>query len=162
MRCCDNELCEWGGDEITSLMLTSASTYCRPFCMMEMRAAGGTRAPLMLDWLMWLSIPKVNAEWEKPGNEHTENTVSTMTTPETLQHKPLTPLQTYLHFLCQCYAIKKIQVNADSGASQLSVPSILFQCNTFWNARAIMCFTNDGLQRKPQQKSNKIQRLGTQ
>lgn len=35
--------------------------------MMEMRAAGGTRAPLMLDWLMWLSMPKVNAEWEKPG-----------------------------------------------------------------------------------------------
>ncbi len=21
----------------------------------------------MLDWLMWLSMPKVNAEWEKPG-----------------------------------------------------------------------------------------------
>lgn len=36
--------------------------------MMEMRAAGGTRAPLMLDWLMWLSMPKVNAEWEKPGD----------------------------------------------------------------------------------------------
>lgn len=35
--------------------------------MMEMRAAGGTRAPLMLDWLMWLSMPKVNAEWEKPA-----------------------------------------------------------------------------------------------
>lgn len=52
---------------LTSLMLTSASTYCRPFWMMEMRAAGGTRAPLMLDWLMWLSMPKVNAEWEKPG-----------------------------------------------------------------------------------------------
>lgn len=48
-------------------MLTSASTYCRPFWMMEMRAAGGTRAPLMLDWLMWLSMPKVNAEWENPG-----------------------------------------------------------------------------------------------
>lgn len=48
-------------------MLTSASTYCRPFWMMEMRAAGGTRAPLMFDWLMWLSMPKVNAEWENPG-----------------------------------------------------------------------------------------------
>lgn len=33
----------------TSLMLTSASTYWRPFWMMLMRAAGGTRAPLMLD-----------------------------------------------------------------------------------------------------------------
>lgn len=47
-------------------MLTSASTYCRPFWIMEMRAAGGTRAPLMFDWLMWLSMPKVKAEWEKP------------------------------------------------------------------------------------------------
>ena len=52
---------------ITSLMLISASTYCRPFCRMEMRAAGGTSVPLMLDWLMWLSIPNVNAEWEKPA-----------------------------------------------------------------------------------------------
>lgn len=32
-----------------------------------MRAAGGTRVPLMFDWLMWLSIPNVNAEWEKPA-----------------------------------------------------------------------------------------------
>lgn len=32
-----------------------------------MRAAGGTSVPLMLDWLMWLSIPNVNAEWEKPA-----------------------------------------------------------------------------------------------
>jgi len=48
-------------------MLTSASTYCRPFWMMLMRAAGGTSAPLMFDWLMWLSMPKVNAEWENPG-----------------------------------------------------------------------------------------------
>ena len=23
----------------------------------------------MLDWLMWLSIPNVNAEWENPGEE---------------------------------------------------------------------------------------------
>ena len=23
----------------------------------------------MLDWLMWLSMPKVNAEWEKPGGD---------------------------------------------------------------------------------------------
>ena len=52
---------------VTSLMLISASTYCRPFCRMEMRAAGGTSVPLMLDWLMWLSIPNVNAEWEKPA-----------------------------------------------------------------------------------------------
>lgn len=48
-------------------MLISASTYCSPFCRMEMRAAGGTSVPLMLDWLMWLSIPNVNAEWEKPA-----------------------------------------------------------------------------------------------
>lgn len=34
-----------------------------------MRAAGGTSVPLMLDWLMWLSMPKVNAEWEKPENK---------------------------------------------------------------------------------------------
>lgn len=54
---------------LTSLMLTSASTYCRPFWMMLMRAAGGTRAPLMLDWLMWLSMPKVKAEWENPAGE---------------------------------------------------------------------------------------------
>lgn len=53
----------------TSFMLTSASTYCRPFWMMLIRAAGGTRAPLMLDWLMWLSMPKVNAEWENPKEE---------------------------------------------------------------------------------------------
>lgn len=32
-----------------------------------MRAAGGTSVPLMLDWLMWLSIPNVKAEWEKPA-----------------------------------------------------------------------------------------------
>lgn len=53
---------------LTSLMLTSASTYCRPFWMMEMSAAGGTRAPLMFDWLMWLSMPNVNAEWENPAS----------------------------------------------------------------------------------------------
>lgn len=34
-----------------------------------MRAAGGTSVPLMLDWLMWLSMPKVNAECEKPENK---------------------------------------------------------------------------------------------
>lgn len=34
-----------------------------------MRAAGGTSVPLMFDWLMWLSMPKVNAEWEKPENK---------------------------------------------------------------------------------------------
>lgn len=49
------------------MMLISASTYCSPFCRMEMRAAGGTSVPLMLDWLMWLSIPNVKAEWEKPA-----------------------------------------------------------------------------------------------
>lgn len=52
----------------SSLMLISASTYCSPFCRMEMRAAGGTSVPLMLDWLMWLSIPNVKAEWEKPDS----------------------------------------------------------------------------------------------
>lgn len=51
---------------LTSLMLISASTYWSPFWRMEMSAAGGTSVPLMLDWLMWLSIPKVKAEWEKP------------------------------------------------------------------------------------------------
>lgn len=58
---------------VTSLMLISASTYWSPFCRMEMRAAGGTRVPLMLDWLMWLSMPNVNAEWEKPA-AHTHKT----------------------------------------------------------------------------------------
>ena len=37
--------------------------------MIEINAAGGTRAPLMLDWLIWLSIPKVNAEWENPESK---------------------------------------------------------------------------------------------
>lgn len=36
---------------------------------MDMRAAGGTSVPLMLDWLMWLSMPNVNAEWEKPEDK---------------------------------------------------------------------------------------------
>lgn len=43
-----------------------------------MRAAGGTSVPLMLDWLMWLSMPNVNAEWEKPEDKtadvHKHNT----------------------------------------------------------------------------------------
>lgn len=39
-----------------------------------MRAAGGTSVPLMLDWLMWLSMPKVNAECEKPETQ--KNTTS--------------------------------------------------------------------------------------
>lgn len=56
---------------LTSLMLISASTYWSPFCRMEMRAAGGTSVPFMLDWLMWLSMPKVNAEWEKPERKNT-------------------------------------------------------------------------------------------
>ena len=34
----------------TSAMLTSASTYWRPFCRTEMRAPGGMVEPLMLDW----------------------------------------------------------------------------------------------------------------
>lgn len=55
---------------VTSLMLISASTYWSPFCRMEMRAAGGTSVPLMLDWLMWLSMPKVNAECEKPETQN--------------------------------------------------------------------------------------------
>lgn len=42
--------------------------------MMEMRAAGGTRAPLMLDWLIWLSMPNVKAEWENPASGGTTNT----------------------------------------------------------------------------------------
>ena len=41
-----------------------------------MRAAGGTSVPLMLDWLMWLSIPNVNAEWEKPAATEREAGVS--------------------------------------------------------------------------------------
>lgn len=44
--------------------------------MMEMRAAGGTRAPLMLDWLMWLSMPNVNAEWENPASGGKEKKTS--------------------------------------------------------------------------------------
>lgn len=36
-----------------------------------MSAAGGTSVPLMLDWLMWLSMPKVNAECEKPETQNT-------------------------------------------------------------------------------------------
>lgn len=51
---------------LTSPMLISASVYCRPFMMMLRSAAGGTKAPLMLDWLMWLSIPNVYAECTNP------------------------------------------------------------------------------------------------
>lgn len=61
------KLCHILRNEHTSLMLISASTYCSPFWRMEIRAAGGTSVPLMLDWLMWLSIPNVKAEWEKPA-----------------------------------------------------------------------------------------------
>lgn len=50
----------------TSVMLTSASTYCRPFCSTEMRAPGGMTVPLMVVWWMWLSKPNVNAECWKP------------------------------------------------------------------------------------------------
>lgn len=65
----------WWRWAVTSLMLISASTYWSPFCRMEMRAAGGTRVPLMFDWLMWLSMPNVNAEWEKPAAQtHKQNT----------------------------------------------------------------------------------------
>lgn len=51
----------------TSLRLISASVYWSPFCMMLSRAAGGTKAPFILDWLMWLSIPNVYAECVKPA-----------------------------------------------------------------------------------------------
>lgn len=34
---------------VTSPMLISASVYCNPFWSILSRAAGGTRAPLMLD-----------------------------------------------------------------------------------------------------------------
>ena len=61
----------------TSLILISASTYCKPFCIMEMSAAGGTRAPFMLDWLMWLSIPNVNAECEKPVKKKLKSKIFT-------------------------------------------------------------------------------------
>lgn len=43
----------------TSAILISASVYCKPFWIILSKAAGGTKAPLMLDWLMWLSIPNV-------------------------------------------------------------------------------------------------------
>lgn len=60
-------------------MLISASTYWSPFCSMEMSAAGGTSVPLMLDWLMWLSMPKVNAEWEKPETQRRRSRLQTVT-----------------------------------------------------------------------------------
>lgn len=50
----------------TSAILISASVYWRPFWMILSKAAGGTIEPLMLEWLMWLSTPKVYAAWEKP------------------------------------------------------------------------------------------------
>lgn len=37
--------------------------------MMLSRAAGGTRVPLMFDWVMWLSKPNVYAECVKPGEK---------------------------------------------------------------------------------------------
>ena len=37
---------------LTSPMLISASVYCSPFIMMLRSAAGGTKAPLMFDWLI--------------------------------------------------------------------------------------------------------------
>lgn len=51
---------------LTSAMLISASVYCRPFWMIDRRAAGGTKAPFMLDWLIWLSMPNVYAECTNP------------------------------------------------------------------------------------------------
>lgn len=53
-------------NKCTSAILISASVYCKPFWMMFNKAAGGTKAPLMFDWLMWLSIPKVYAECTNP------------------------------------------------------------------------------------------------
>lgn len=50
----------------SSPILISASVYCKPFCKMVKRAAGGTSAPLMLLCEMCDSIPKVYAEWWKP------------------------------------------------------------------------------------------------
>ena len=51
---------------LTSPILISASVYCSPFIIMLRSAAGGTKAPLMFDWLIWLSIPNVYAECTKP------------------------------------------------------------------------------------------------
>ena len=48
--------------ELASAMLTSASTYCRPFCRTAMSAPGGMEEPLMLDWWTCASRPNVNAE----------------------------------------------------------------------------------------------------
>lgn len=45
------QFCE-DGILLTSPMLISASVYCSPFIMMLRSAAGGTKAPLMFDWLI--------------------------------------------------------------------------------------------------------------
>lgn len=44
--------------------------------MMLSRAAGGTSVPLMLDCVMWLSIPNVYAECVKPANNMRDTKLS--------------------------------------------------------------------------------------
>lgn len=56
---------------LTSFNVTSASTYCTPFWMIDTKAPGGTIDPLMFDWSMWLSTPKVNAECWNPMVDQT-------------------------------------------------------------------------------------------
>lgn len=43
--------------------------------MIDKSAAGGTKAPLIFDWLMWLSMPNVYAEWENPKKQKYISTV---------------------------------------------------------------------------------------
>ena len=59
---------------ITSVSVTSASTYWTPFWMIDTKAPGGTTDPLMFDWSMWLSTPNVNAEcWNPNGIKNTHD-----------------------------------------------------------------------------------------
>ena len=46
----------------SSPIVISASVYCKPFCNIFSKAAGGTRAPFILLWEICDSIPKVYAE----------------------------------------------------------------------------------------------------
>ena len=55
--------------KLTSFNVTSASTYCTPFWMIDTKAPGGTIDPLMFDWSIWLSTPKVNAECWNPNGK---------------------------------------------------------------------------------------------
>lgn len=55
--------------ELTSVKVASDSTYCTPFCKTETKAPGGTTEPFILDWSMWLSMPKVKAECWKPDDQ---------------------------------------------------------------------------------------------